>query len=114
MFLVDDILLFPFRGMMFVLNGIYNNAQEQFSNEAESIRTSLSELYMRLETAEISEEDFDSQERALLDRLDEVESRNGEDEGAVWHRRPACDSVLLTGETPVPQQTEGEANETTA
>jgi len=96
MFLVDDILLFPFRGIMFVLNGIYNNAQEQFSNEAESIRTRLSELYMRLETGEISEEEFDSQERVLLDRLDEMESRSGEGESAA-----------ITEE-----QSQGEANDT--
>jgi len=78
MLLVDDLLLFPFRSILFVLNGIYNTAQQEFTNEAESIRTQLSELYMRLETGEISEEEFDSREKELLDRLDEMEPRHAD------------------------------------
>jgi hypothetical protein len=34
----------------------------------------LRNLYMQLETAQISEQQFDEQEKVLLDRLDQVEA----------------------------------------
>lgn len=73
MLVIDDILLFPFRGLMFVFREIQNAAQEEVAGDAEAIRTELRELYMMLETRRIAEEEFDTRERELLDRLEEVE-----------------------------------------
>lgn len=39
------------------------------AGESEAITASLSELYVKLETGQITEEQFDAQEKALLDRL---------------------------------------------
>lgn len=75
MFLIDDLLLMPARGIMAVFREVHNAAQQDVANEAEAIRTELSELYMLLETQQLSEEDFDQRERELLDRLDEIEQR---------------------------------------
>jgi hypothetical protein len=75
MLLIDDILLFPMRGIMFCLRGIHKAIQEELENEADSIRIDLSELYMMLETERITEEEFDARERELLDRLEEIELR---------------------------------------
>ena len=73
MLVIDDILLFPFRGLMFVFREIQNAAQEEVANDAEAIRTELRELYMTLETGRITEEQFDAREKQLLDRLEQIE-----------------------------------------
>jgi len=75
MLLIDDILLFPTRSLLFLFREIHNAAQQEFENEAESLRAQLSELYMRLETKQITEKEFDAQEKALLDRLSAMESQ---------------------------------------
>ena len=73
MLLIDDILLLPFRGLMCVFREIHNAAQQEVANDAQAIRTELRELYMMLETGRITEEEFDDREKALLDRLEELE-----------------------------------------
>ncbi len=86
MFLIDDLLLMPARGIMAVFREVHNAAQQDVASEAEAIRTELSELYMLLETQQLSEEDFDQREKELLDRLDEIEQRETQlpaDEGEV-------------------------------
>ncbi len=81
MFLLDNLLMMPARGIMAVFREVYNAAQQEGANEAESIRTELSELYMLLETQQLSEADFERREKELLDRLDELE-RHGPEEQA--------------------------------
>ncbi len=73
MFLVDDILFFPFKGLFYVFNQIHNAAEEEFLDE-EGVSNQLSELYMMLETEKITEEEFDEEEKILLNRLDEIEN----------------------------------------
>jgi hypothetical protein len=84
MFLVDDLLLSPFKGLLFLFRELHKAVQQEGLNEAENIRTMLGELYMMLETKRISEEEFDVKEKELLDRLEAIQSRaaggNGETE----------------------------------
>jgi hypothetical protein len=75
MVLVDDLLTFPIRSLFWIFREIHNAAQEELANESESITAELSNLYMRLETGKISEEEFASEEKTLLDRLDRVQER---------------------------------------
>ena len=74
MFGVDDILLFPMKGLLLVCREVYNAAQQETIDEAEAVRRELRELYMMLETHRISEAEFEAREAELLDRLDELES----------------------------------------
>ena len=76
MLLVDDILLFPFRGLFWIFCEIQHAAEEEVAGEASAITTRLSELYMMLETGQISEADFDAEEKNLLDRLEVIETHN--------------------------------------
>ena len=73
MFIIDDVLLFPMRSLMFIFREIHNAAQQEVANEAESIRIELGELYMMLETGRITEEEFDAKEEDHLRLLDELE-----------------------------------------
>lgn len=73
MFILDDILLFPIRSILWICREIHNAAHEEQAHEAERITSELSQLYMMLETGKITEAEFDSREKELLDRLDEIE-----------------------------------------
>jgi len=79
MFLLDDVLLFPVRSLLWVFKEIHNAAEAEQANEADAITAKLSELYMMLETGQMTEAEFDTAEKTLLDRLDAI--REGEDSG---------------------------------
>jgi len=83
MFILDDILLFPVRGVALVAEQVRKAATHEFENEADAVRNELRELYMMLEAGRISEQEFDARERPLLERLDRIESGNGDaDDGS--------------------------------
>ncbi|MFQ5816267.1 MAG: gas vesicle protein GvpG, partial [Candidatus Hydrothermarchaeaceae archaeon] len=60
-FLVDDILLFPVKGTIWVGKKFHELAMEEILDE-EGTRQELRELYMRLEMEQISEEEFEERE----------------------------------------------------
>ncbi|MBM4285539.1 MAG: gas vesicle protein GvpG [Deltaproteobacteria bacterium] len=74
MFLVDDILLSPVKGVLWVFREIHDAAQQELAGESDAVTAALSELYMRLDTGQITEEEFDAQEKVLLDRLDRLQA----------------------------------------
>jgi hypothetical protein len=47
-------------------------------NESDHLRAELSELYMMLETHQMTEEEFAAREAMLLDRLDRVEAKDAD------------------------------------
>jgi len=77
MLLIDDILLAPFRSLLWVFREIHNAAEHEMANEAEALTAQLSELYLLLESGNISEEEFDQKEAEILDRLEEINQREG-------------------------------------
>ena len=98
MVLVDDLLTFPIRSLFWIFREIHKAGQEELANETESVTAELSDLYMRLETGRISEEEFAGEEKTLLDRLDRMQERGrglqeehgGEEKrGQHEHRRVA-------------------------
>ena len=83
MLLVDDLLLSPFTSLLWVFKKIHEAVQQEKAGETEAMTRSLSELYMKLETGAITEEEFAAEEKQLLDRLDAIERRTqGGDEEA--------------------------------
>jgi len=72
MLLVDDILLFPARGILWIFRAVNQAAQEEMAGEAEALQSELRDLYMMLETGVISENEYDKREKALLDRLENL------------------------------------------
>ena len=72
MFVVDDLLMAPARGLLWIFQEIHRAAQEEQVTDTESITAELSALYMRLETGKLTEEEFDSEEKLLLERLDRI------------------------------------------
>jgi len=72
MLLIDDVLLSPFKGLLFVFKEIAKTAQEQLLDD-EAVKQELRESYMLLETGRISEEEFERRERLLVGRLEAIE-----------------------------------------
>ena len=87
MFLVDDILLSPAKGVLWVFQEIHDAAQQELAGESEAITAALSELYMQLETGQFTEAEFDAQEKVLLDRLDLLQAK--EKAAAAPEKKPA-------------------------
>jgi hypothetical protein len=71
-FLIDDILLAPFKGLQFMAKKIQESAQEEFLDEG-AVRRDLTTLYMQLETGKITEEEFEQKEKELVEKLEEIE-----------------------------------------
>tara|TARA_B110000259_G_scaffold180225_1_gene220685 strand:+ start:3390 stop:3689 length:300 start_codon:yes stop_codon:yes gene_type:complete len=73
MFLLDKLLTTP---LLWIAKEINEAVQKEKAGESEVITQSLSELYMRLETGKMTDEEFEAEEKQLLDRLDAIELRN--------------------------------------
>lgn len=71
-FLIDDILLAPFKGLQFIAKRIQEAAQEELLDE-EAVRGDLTTLYMQLETGKITEDEFEQRENELVEKLEEIE-----------------------------------------
>lgn len=80
MLLIDDIVLAPYKGLMWTFRKIYEQAEEEQNGEAERIRDTLTDLYRTLEAGEIPEDEFERSEAALLDRLEALEERDNIDD----------------------------------
>ena len=87
MFLVDDLLLSPIHGVVWLGRQIQDAAEKDQAGESDRITAELSELYMKLETGQITEAEFDAQEKALLDRLDHLQA--AEKAAAAPEKKPA-------------------------
>ena len=72
-FLLDDILLAPLKGIIWVAEKIQESAEKELL-DAEQVKRDLTELYMRLETGQITEEEFTTQEDELVERLEAIEA----------------------------------------
>lgn len=73
MLILDDILTAPFKGVLWIVQELVAAAQEEQAAESDRIKDRLRELYMLLETGQMTEAEFDAEESTLLDRLDAIE-----------------------------------------
>ena len=71
MFLIDDILLAPLNGIIWLGKKINEVAEKEFSDEG-LIKEKLMQLQLRFEIDEISEEEYNRQEKELLERLEVI------------------------------------------
>ncbi|MGD1035855.1 MAG: gas vesicle protein GvpG [Roseiarcus sp.] len=72
MLLIDDLLMAPCRGLMFVLREIAKAAQEEQAAEKRAVMVELAALHRSLDSGRLTEEAFDAQETRLLERLDRL------------------------------------------
>ncbi|HOV78908.1 MAG TPA: gas vesicle protein GvpG [Bacillota bacterium] len=75
MFLIDDILLAPAKGLMWIFKEIHKRVMDEYFNE-EAVYKELRRLQYLLDIGEISEKEFDRVENSLLERLQEIKEYN--------------------------------------
>ncbi len=78
MFIIDDILLSPLRGFIWLGEKINDVVERELSDEG-LIKERLMELQLRFELDAIDEETYTKQEKVLLERLNAIHGE-GEEE----------------------------------
>ena len=73
MFIIDTLFLSPIYATVWVARQAQKAVEREQGAEPEQITAALSELYMRLETGQITEAEFTAGEKVLLDRLDQIQ-----------------------------------------
>jgi len=79
MFLIDDILLAPLNGIIWLGKKINEVAEREFSDEG-LIKEKLMQAQLRFEMDDISEEEYNKQETELLARLDAIRKAKEKEE----------------------------------
>lgn len=80
MLLIDDLLFLPVRGLWGVFKKIHEIAEMEMNDET-VIQEKLMALQLRFELDEISEEEYNRQEKELLERLNAVREAREDKEG---------------------------------
>ena len=81
MFIIDKLLLSPIFATVWAARQIQKAIEQERVMEPELITAQLGELYMMLETGRISEQEFQAQEKDLLDRLEEIQEQENNQTG---------------------------------
>jgi len=71
MFLIDDILMAPLKGVIFIAEKINEVIEKETSDEG-AIKERLMSLQLKFEMDEISEEEYDRREDELLGLLERI------------------------------------------
>ena len=61
MFLLDDIFLAPFKGLVWVFEEVRDAAEQELANDADLITIQLQQLYTMLESGQMTEAEFDDE-----------------------------------------------------
>lgn len=72
MFLLDDILLAPVKGLANVCRKVEEAARQDLENQEKAAMSALGDLHRRLEMGQIDEKDFDLEETRLLEKMDSL------------------------------------------
>ncbi len=70
MFLLDDLLLAPIKGLAAVCQKVHDAAQEDLDSQEKAVMADLAELHHLLDAGQIGDDDFNAREGDLLDRLE--------------------------------------------
>jgi hypothetical protein len=74
MFLIDDLLLAPFKGFNFIMSTLRRVAEEQWTDDA-PLKEQLLALQLQLDEGELTEEQYLEAEAAILREIREVQRR---------------------------------------
>lgn len=76
MFIIDDILLAPVKGIVYLAKKIHELAEEELADTGEKIKRELLDLQMLFETDQISEAEYQKKEKDILERLEALKEKN--------------------------------------
>ena len=72
MFLLDDILLSPVKGLVAICRKVEEAARQDLENQEKGTMSALGELHRRVETGEIDEKEFELEETQLLETIEKL------------------------------------------
>jgi hypothetical protein len=78
--LIDDLLMAPVRGLLFVLRELAKAADEEQAGDKRAVMAELAALHRSLDSGQLTEDAFDVQEANLLERLDRLQGRDAGDD----------------------------------
>ncbi len=81
MLFLDDLLLFPISGFKFVMRTLLQIAEEQYTDSG-PVKERLLELQVKLDSGDITEEQYIKEEAEIFHELREIEKRKRELAGA--------------------------------
>jgi shikimate kinase len=79
MFILDDILLSPLKGLTWIAQKIDEVANKEFT-DVDQLMDKLMELQLRFELDEIDVDEYNKLENELLERLDAIREEENSDE----------------------------------
>lgn len=110
MFLLDSLLMAPGKAVLFLFEEMAKKAQEEFLDD-ETVKQELQEIYAMLEAGKISEQDFETREFRLVERLQQIALAKLQDMSSAG-APPAIDVVATEVTEPsVPELTSGPTND---
>jgi Gas vesicle protein G len=74
MLLIDDLLLLPFSGFRFILRTLQRVAEDEYTDDR-AIKEQLLELQLKLDSGEITEDEYAREEAKIIRALRETENR---------------------------------------
>ena len=73
MFLIDDILLAPIKGIIWIAEKVRDMAAEELEDTPEKLKRELLDLQMALEVEQITEAEYEKKEEDILERLESLQ-----------------------------------------
>ena len=73
MFFVDDLVMSPFKGFLFLAREVAKAVEQEAEQERAEVMSQLSLLHARIEKGEITDDEFEEMETELLDRLEQLD-----------------------------------------
>lgn len=73
MFFVDDLVMSPFKGFLFLAREVAKAVEQEAEQERAEVMSQLSLLHSRIEKGEITDDEFEEMETQLLDRLEQLD-----------------------------------------
>lgn len=72
MFFVDDLVMSPFKGFLFIAREVAKAVEQEAEQERTEVMSQLALLHSKVEKGEITDDEFDELETKLLDRLEQL------------------------------------------
>jgi hypothetical protein len=91
MFLLDDILLSPLKGLAMICRKVHEAAQEDLEKQEKEALAALAELHHLMDAGRIGDADFNVRESDLLDRLEACQAATAADRPPPDLEAPAED-----------------------
>lgn len=76
MFLIDNILLAPAKGLFFIFKEIHKQAEEEMRDSPEKLKKELYNFQIQLDLGQISEKEYMAVEEKILARWNKLKALN--------------------------------------